>query len=196
MWSRGGSYLWPGPTALGDSPPGGRSLAVVSPDSSVTINVRDDQLIVSGPSIQPGPMHEIESLSEILWAPDSKAFALTSSDGGSVGTWSVRVYWPADGNVTDPSKVALRTFKREFWKCPEEYPNVGAIGWVQASRRLRVLVEMPCHSSCIQMCRLRGYVVDAMTGQVVERLSEDAVGRRWKGSLGERFSAYAAPKAR
>jgi hypothetical protein len=186
VWSRGASYLWPGPTAIADMPLDGREISVTSPDSSFTVKVDDSEFIVFGPG---GPMlsGEIYSLAELLWARDSKVFAVTSSEGGWVGTWSVRLYWTADGNVTDPGKFALQSFKREFPRCPEEHPNVGVVGWLQASRRLQLLVEMPCHSSCAQMCQVRGYVVDSASGRILERLSDNAVRKRWKRRLGGRF---------
>lgn len=193
-WARDGKYLWPGPTAIADFPLAGRNITVTSPDSSMTLTVRDSEMTVSGPSV-PARKYGIDSLSEILWAPDSKAFAVTSSEGGWVGTWSVTVYWKS-GRTTDPSKAALQRFRREFPKCPDEYPNVAAVGWTQGSRNLRVLVEMPCHSSCKQMCKFRGYVVDSTDGHVVERLSEDAVKHRWRKFLGERYVARSAPEAK
>jgi hypothetical protein len=158
-WARDGKYLWPGPTAIADFPLGGRNIAVVSPDSTITLTVRDSEMTVSGPSVTSRSIG-IDSLSEILWAPDSKAFAITSSDGGWVGTWTVTVHW-RDGRTTNPSKAALQRFKREFPMCPDEFPNVAAVGWAQSSRNLRVLVEMPCRSSCPQMCKFRGFVVDS-----------------------------------
>src|SRR5258708_615723 len=110
-WARDGKYLWPGPTAIADFPLSGRHIGIASPDTATTITVRESEMTVSGPSMPPRT-YEIDSLSEILWAPDSKAFAVTSSDGGWVRTWSVTLYWN-NGNTTDPSQAALQRFTSE-----------------------------------------------------------------------------------
>jgi hypothetical protein len=43
--------------------------------------------------------------SEVQWAPDSKALAVTFSDGGDVGTYNTQIYWiEGDGFwVEDPT---------------------------------------------------------------------------------------------
>ena len=188
QWSRAGAYLWPGPAVVADLPEEGRNLTIPSPDGSATVQVVGHELAVArvdGATYGPFP---VEALAEVLWSPDSRAVAITSSDGGWVGNWSVKVLRVADGKSTDPASQALKRFRRELPQCPAESPNAGAVGW-QSGGRLAILVEMPCHGSCERMCTQRGYVVDARTGNVLRRLDERQVAREWRRLLGERFGA-------
>jgi len=192
VWSSAGKYLWPGPTAVADFPLGGRSIVVASPDGAITTRVTNIELTLvdrNNPTRFAQTSIPIASLAEILWARDSSAFAITQSDGGWVGTWSVRVYRLRSTGLSesDPGRRALADFKRLFPRCPDEYPNVVAVDWLDGSSRLRLVLEVPCHSSCTDMCRVAGYVVDVVGGAVIERLPEAAVLRGWKAVTGSRF---------
>src|SRR5438874_1364853 len=66
-------------------------------------------------------------------------------------------------------------------------PTAVAFDWLDGSSRLRLGLEVPCHSSCTDMCRVAGYVVDVVGGAVIERLPEAAVLRGWKAVTGSRF---------
>ena len=74
----------------------------------------------------------IESLAELLWSPDSKAFAITSSDGGWVGTWSVVIYRFESGGLmkTDVTRQVSEDFRRRKARrngsCVIEPGNIGA----------------------------------------------------------------------
>ena len=173
-WSTEAQYL--GLTSF-DAP--ARDLTVTSPNGLIGLRFSGVNLSVSGPTPLSGKHLEVETLSELLWAPDSTAFAITSSEGGAVGTWSVAVYRVRDGAIIEPAKAALKAFAREYPNCPHEYPNAGAAGWSKGSTFIHLVVEMPCHSSCADMCRFRGYVVNSASGQIVERLSESEVRKRW-----------------
>jgi hypothetical protein len=191
-WSATASYLWPGPNALVDLSEGRRNLSVVSPNRKLRITVDDTQLQVvsetSGTSLS-SEFIGVMSLAEVLWAPDSAAFFLTESDGGWVGTWSVTVYRVTPGTLTRFSTgvLALADFRRRFPRCPDEHPNVAGIGWQNGSKRLMLVVEMPCHSGCVDMCKRLGYVVESFSGSIVERISETEIQTRWKTVLGPRL---------
>jgi len=191
-WSSAAKYLWPGPTAIADFPLAGRNIVVVSPDGAIAAQVTNIELTLvdrSNPTRFAKTSIPIASLAEILWARDSSAFALTQSDGGWVGTWSVTVYRlrPTGLSESDPGRLVLADFKQLLPRCSGEYPNVGAVGWLNGSRRLRLAVEMPCRSSCTDMCRVAGYVVDASGGVILERLPEAALRRGWKTAIGSRL---------
>lgn len=192
VWSSAGEYLWPGPTAVADLPIGGRSIMVASPDGAITTRVTNIELTLvdrNNPARFAQTSIPIASLAEILWAPDSSAFALTQSDGGWVAAWSVRAYRLRSTGLSesDPGRLALADFKQLFSRCRDEYPNVAAVDWLNGSSRLRLVLEMPCHSSCRDMCRVAGYVVNVADGAVIERVPEAAVQREWKAITGLRF---------
>jgi hypothetical protein len=100
-----------------------RNLALASPDGRITLRIDDWRLLVTGDTPLSRKELGVETLSEILWAPDSSAFAVTSSDGGLIGTWSVAVYRIRDGTIIDPAEIALPAFEREFPRCQSNYPN-------------------------------------------------------------------------
>jgi len=192
VWLASGQYLWPGPTAIADFPLHGRDIIASSPDGAITTRVTETELTLvdrNNAMRFAGASIPLASLGEILWAPDSTAFALTQSDGGWVGTWSVKIYRLKSGGVSasDPGGLPLADFKRLFPRCSDEYANVAAVGWLDGSRRLRLVVEMPCHSSCSDMCKVVGYVVDPTHGGVIERVPAPAIRGRWKTALGLRL---------
>jgi hypothetical protein len=194
MWSAAASYLWPGPTALADLPQGGRNLSVASPNGKLRITVNDIELQVVTEESRTRLSKEfigVTSLAEILWAPDSSAFFLTQSDGGWVGTWSITAYRVTSAGVSKSLAqiVALADFRRKFSRCPDEYPNVAGVAWLNGSKRLLLVAEMPCHSGCVDMCKLLGYVVDPVSGSIFERVSEKDMKTRWKTLLGPRLLA-------
>ena len=192
VWSSAGKYLWPRPTAVADLPLGARNIVVASPDLAITTRVTDIELTLvdrNNPTRFAQTSIPVSSLAEVLWARDSSAFALTQSNGGWVGTWSVKVHRLRSTGLSEsePGRRALADFKRLFPRCPDDYPNVAAVDWLDGSSRLRLVLEMPCHSSCTHMCRMAGYVVDAEGGAVIERLPEAEVLRGWKAVIGARF---------
>jgi len=137
----------------------------------------------------------ISSLAEILWAPDSKAFAITQSNGGWVGSFDVRVYWLDHGGLqrVHVSKDALSDFnqrkvtKRPPNGCEIEEGNIGALAWRHGSEELLLLAEAPPHSSDCDMGYLRGYLVKAKTGTVLQRYAAKDVRRLFPSDLGRRF---------
>lgn len=197
IWSSQAAYLWPGPTAIADFPAGGRSIEVRSPDGLKRINVNDDDLKLMGANSTKivGSPIPVSDLAEILWAPDSKAFAITQSNGGWVGTWDVSVCYVESGGLrlVHLSKGALADFNhRKVTKkapngCEIQGGNIGAIAWVHGSEDLLLLAEAPPHSSDCDMGYLRGYLVEARTGTVLRRYAARDVGRIFSTDLGSRF---------
>jgi hypothetical protein len=196
MWGAGAAYLWPGPTAIADYPAGGSAIDVVSPDKAIVLSLRDSTLriqltreprrFVGGPIAIDGP-------AEVMWAPDSRAFALTWTDGGWVGTWHVVVYRLSGDTVeeVDTAKQAFRDFSgRKVVRdrqCDVEAPNMGAVAWLKGSSRLLVLAEAPPHSSCCDMGKLQGYAINIVTGGIVSRYDETDLKRVYGTQLGTRF---------
>jgi hypothetical protein len=186
LWAKNATYLW------SDGPL--RCVKITSPDSRKTVYVGPTHLDVRiddrwAPF--PAERWEVETLAELLWAPDSSAFVVTQSDGGDVGTWLVAVY-VLEGNGVARFDVA-RTVRESFQKrhpCDEpEDANVGAIAWLGGSKKLLLAAEVPPHSNCREMGKLGGFVVEVPSGRIIQELSDADLRAKWGSSLGERLRA-------
>jgi hypothetical protein len=196
-WSANGVYLAYGLGSL-DKPGKHRVSEVPSPDSAKVALFPDGQarLIVqdrSGRELAGTEGIGIPTLSEVLWSDDSAAFAVTSSEGGWVGQWSVLVFL-VDEKLVKPICVTDQAKKDAMtrYKCNEsernEEPEMGAVAWLERSKRLLVVAQVPPHSSCYpHMGKLFGYVVSVPSGDILERYSEKQLRNRWRQFLGERL---------
>ncbi len=120
-------------------------------------------------------------LAELSWASDSTAFFITYSRGGEVGEWRVDVYVIEKESVrwSDVTQEAVKRFKKHY-KCYEpEDPNVGAATWVNDSKRLLLITEVPPHSSCPEMGKIRGYLVEVPSGKIIREYAERDLRARW-----------------
>jgi hypothetical protein len=125
---------------------------------------------------------------ELIWSPDSTVFAVTQTDGGAVGTWFVTLFLVEKGRVRHmivAKEVVTHAHKR--FTCVEpQPPNVAAVTWVNGSRHLLLVAEVPPHSNCHEMGRTFGYLVSVPTGRIVREISARELEERWGKSLGER----------
>lgn len=120
---------------------------------------------------------------EVLWSPDSRAFSVTYSTGGNVGTYHVKVVYvsPAGLQVVEPVKQARRLFAPICFT-PED-PNVGVIAWT-APARLAIAIEVPPHSSCAAMGTFRAFEIGLPDGRVLNRYSQAEAKRVFAKELG------------
>jgi hypothetical protein len=131
----------------------------------------------------------VNTLAELQWSPDSTAFFITESSGGVVGDWHVIVYLHDGRRVrrVDVSKTVLQSFQKHY-RCQEpEVPNVGAVTWLHGAKHLLLVAEVPPHSSCLEMGKIRGYIVDIPTGRIRQEYSEKKLRAHWGVYLGRRF---------
>jgi hypothetical protein len=132
----------------------------------------------------------VSTLAELAWASDSTAFYMTQSLGGAVGEWRVAVYEVEKESVRvrDVTQEVMKQFKKHY-KCKEpEEPNVGAVKWLNGSKELLVIAEVPPHSSCPEMGKVRGYLVEVLSGKITQEFGERELRARWGRYLGQRFS--------
>ena len=88
---------------------------------------------------------------------------------------------------SDVTQEAVKRF-RKLYKCREpEDPNVGAATWVKGSEQLLLITEVPPHSSCPEMGKIRGYLVEVPSGKIIREYAEGDVRARWGWHLGYRF---------
>jgi hypothetical protein len=122
---------------------------------------------------------------EVAWAPDSRAFFVTYSDGGNVGTYHAKVFrvTAAGLDVTEPipdGRALLAV------KCAEpEFPNVAAIRWARGSRTLLVTVQVPPHSSCVDMGTFRVFEIELPGGRVANQWNQLAAKKLLAEDLGD-----------
>lgn len=141
------------------------------------------------------------AMPEALWSPDSRILALTSSDGGLVGSWKVYTYTVNGSTVTrhDPMKQVQadlarkfpagvnpqgasffsKTEREQFARDPS-WVDVVALHWLTSPDRLLVLAFVPPSSGYgVNMGKRHGYVVDPMSGEIVESYPEAEMKRLW-----------------
>lgn len=165
---------------------------IPSPNGTLSINATKEGLslgkgnkILSHLNILINP-----PLTEVLWAPDSHHFAVNVSDGGLVGTWETKVYTiDSDDRPIDLDiDKKIRSISANLFQCDsKEEPNVGAVAWLDASKEILIVMEVPPHSSCRNMGHLFGFRVSVKSGKIVERISEAHLLKKWAHVLGVRF---------
>ena len=126
---------------------------------------------------------------ELAWSPDSRAFFLTYSDGGNVGTYHVLVYFLDASGIrrTEPIPNGRRLFKPTCFDA--ENPNVGAIRWGNDSRTLVIAVEVPPHSSCASMGTFRAFEITLPDAKVLKTYSQLEAKELFRESLGTELTA-------
>jgi hypothetical protein len=133
---------------------------------------------------------DILQAAEVLWAPDSRAFIVTASDGSAAGGWDIGVFVLEHDrcNYYAVTDEAVGLFRRRH-ACGEEEPlNVGAVKWVKDSKQLLIVVESPYAGACRDRGVYRGYVVDVPSGRVSAEHDGEGLREGWRESLGPRFS--------
>jgi hypothetical protein len=108
---------------------------------------------------------------EVLWSPDSKAFAETYSDGGAVGTFHAVIYYVEKDTLraVEPTAEVTKEFLSHPRRCfdPED-PNIGAIKWMNDSSEILVAAETLPHSNCDNMGTFRAYAIGLPGGDIVK----------------------------
>lgn len=190
VYARAAQPIWGHIASAGDRP-----LMLRSPDKATIVSVRYTELKngdsnvtldVSG-RIGPGRVRLGPGVgSELLWAPDSRAFAVTTSDQGANGQFrTVIVADSVNGlAVRDVSRLIVRAFGHPV-KCgwPEE-PNVAAVQWLAGSRQLVVVAEIIGHSNCDSFGTFRAYEVDWRSMRVVRSYDQLTAKRLFGAAMG------------
>lgn len=171
---------------------GARAAAVVASDGRKRVIIHGVALAVEmeGKRLPGIEDAGVSTIAELAWAPDSRAFFITESYGGEVGEWLVSVYLIENERVRREhvTREVVRRFHKHYRCIEPEEPNVGAITWVKGSEQLLVVAEVPPHSSCPEMGKVRGYLVEVPTGRILQEFPENQLKARWGRHLGQRFS--------
>jgi hypothetical protein len=148
-----------------------------SPDHSSRVLLAKDfsfRVMKGGLEIGDVKIGDLSSNIEILWAPNSRMFAINYSDGGAEGTFHAHVYRLDGGKITElgkPVKAAFDEFKQQFY-CSTRGDNVFVEGWTADSQGLLVVGQVYPTSDCGENWGLEmGYLVD-FNGNVLRRYND------------------------
>jgi len=166
-------------------------MRIPSPDAKKAVLLQGTSIRVKDNGrLLPGTENEgFEPLAELEWAPDSSAFFITESNGGNVGTWGVRIFLVSNEGVkgVDVTRRVTDAFKKTYRCVTPEEPNIGAVKWVNGSTELLLVAEVPPHSSCPEMGKVRGYIVKVPNGIIQKELSRARLQEGWGSALGYRL---------
>jgi hypothetical protein len=167
-----------------------RDIRVVSPDGQKIARIVKDKwwVEIDGTKIPPGPKaSRISYPAELAWAPNSRALYITEGAGYSTGYRTV-VYGLENNKLSHSDRVnqiVQHDFERHH-KCAEgQLPNVAGLLWMNDSKRLLVVAEVPPVSICPDMEYFGGYLISVGDGQIVERYGPSAMEDRWRDVLGD-----------
>jgi len=112
---------------------------------------------------------------ELLWSPDSKALAVTTSDGSSNGVFNLYVFQIEGTTVKkiDATQSVRKAFGHPVACAYPEPPNVAAIAWVEPSARLLVAAQILDHSVCDSFGTFKLYelnISDLTVGKTFDQL--------------------------
>ena len=173
-----------------------RAFKVPSPDRKKTVLINDLSLVVidSGAAVPGIEGYTLLLPAEIAWAADSKAFVITSNEGGAgEEAWFVTVYMLEYDRVKyfDVTSEAADRFKEQS-KCPDAgEPHFGAVKWTKESKNLLIVAEVPERASCTAAGTFRGYIIEVPSGKVLNELAPKKLSEDWGEYLGPRFSKKA-----
>jgi len=187
-WSSAAYFVWP---INKDAPD--REIRIPSPDRTRSAVIRENflTLVMGQSNVKLSPPVYLYSLAEVGWASDSTALFLTRSDGGWVGSWSARVILMSDRKLreTNFTQQAAKDFHSHISKCPDEQPNIIALGWVESSRKLLLVAESPNHSSCPDMGNIAGYLVEVPSGKILKQYDKKALRTNFSQYFGPRLNS-------
>lgn len=171
--------------------PGNRTFKVPSPDRRRTIVIDNNLLSVweAGGGVVGGEGIDVLRSAEVLWSPDSQAFAVTASDGSAAGGWDISVFlFEHDRcNFYSLTDEAAERFQELHLCGGGERPNIGAVKWTKGSKQLLIAVEVPPASSCRDRGVYAGYLIEVPSGKVTRVYDRQQLGEEWGESLGRRF---------
>lgn len=136
-----------------------------------------------------------EGAHELLWAPNSRMFLVNGSENSNSGFF-VDVYQIENSGIrkltiTGPAQKDMvksfppcKAWNRDEATCagiasdPEF--NMSGLAWTKDSSAILVFAEVPCDSLYGGiMCQVRGYVLNALDGSILRRLSASQTKQQW-----------------
>ncbi len=124
---------------------------------------------------------------EVLWSPDSKAFAITGSCCGAGGQFETAVFYVLERKLVEVKLTGLveRAFGRPVKCAWPEPPNVVAVKWLIASKQLLVAAEIMGHTNCDSSGTFKAYAVNLDGPSVVKVLDQLEAKKQYHDDLGK-----------
>jgi hypothetical protein len=122
---------------------------------------------------------------EVLWSPDSRAFAVTYSDGGAIGTYHVTIVQVTSNGLrySEPVPNGRSLFVPQCFDA--ELPNVAAIRWQNSdSSRLLIAIQVPPHSSCASMGTFHAFEISTTDASVVAKYGQLEAKKKFAKDIG------------
>lgn len=125
--------------------------------------------------------------SELLWAPDSNAFFVTTSDQGANGSYRLLVVGNFDGTLKmrDLTSLIVKTFGHPVRCEALEDPNVAGITWIHGSDRLMAAAEIVNHSVCDSAGTFKAYEVDLTHMKILRTFGQIQTKAQFRRELGK-----------
>jgi hypothetical protein len=124
---------------------------------------------------------------EVLWAPGSRQFAVTGSEGGANGSYQTAIVTITRTGLEwfDLTELIERAFGHPV-NCGDEpeSPNVGAITWI-SNTKVIVAAQIVNHSVCDSFGTFMAYQVNLVSKRVERRFMQLDAKKRWRSSLGD-----------
>jgi len=193
---------------------GSKPVEVRAPDGRLVLRVAgkktghsypDDEMVpdyfIEKDGRRLSPAIHVYSSPYAMWSPASDLLALTSTDGGLVGSWEVFVY-----DIVQNSVVERNVMKRVQVDLARRYPgginppglnffsdveraqfardvkwvNVLACRWLHDPERLLVNAQVPPSSSCgANMGKSTAYIIEPRSGRILHTYTEQESERLW-----------------
>ncbi|MBO3276333.1 hypothetical protein [Pseudomonas schmalbachii] len=171
----------------------GTSRTIHSKDNSISIEPSQNGIAISQSNGDSSttPITYSPPLAQTIWNNAGNGFAINSSEGGLVGTWSTEIYVKyAKGKLINLSiNDVIQPYLNSFQKCdPPELANYAAIGWSADDRVVLLIIESPPHSSCRNMGEIMGVALDTSANQVIQILPQQKLKKKWREKLGQRIN--------
>jgi hypothetical protein len=171
-----------------------RDFCVSSPDHAKVVRVVDDEWWIETDYKRISRKWAALMYFELQWSPDSQSFYTTQSEGFTTH-YAIDVYRLKGKAVEHYSRNLNRIVISDFnqhHKCWDEAfqsgndPNIAGLTWVDDSRDLIVVAQVPAIGICGDKMRyFGGYSVSLSTGRITNRFSPDELAKRWKQVLGQ-----------
>lgn len=121
----------------------------------------------------PYPLKDLSASVSVVWSDDRHSFAVTWSDGGAIGAFSVRVFHVEADSVSElPAwEKAWTEFKKRHW-CRTRGDNIQAYSWLPDSKQLILVLSVYPTGDCgADLGHTEAYVVNAKTGEIEQNWS-------------------------
>jgi hypothetical protein len=119
------------------------------------------------------PLKDLSASVSVVWSDDRHNFAVTWSDGGAIGAFSVRVFHVEADSVSElPAwEKAWAEFKKRHW-CRARGDNIQAYSWLPDSNQLILVLSVYPTGDCgADLGHTEAYVVNAKTGEIGQNWS-------------------------